>query len=716
MKRPGPPENAPYRTPGRPVEARVADLTARLTLREKIAQLLHASPPIPRLGVPAYNWWNEALHGVARAGRATVFPQAIGMAASFNSALLGRIASAIAVEARAKHHASIRAGLQDENHNPYFGLTFWSPNINIFRDPRWGRGQETYGEDPYLTARLGVAFVRGLQGRDPLRLKASATAKHFAVHSGPERLRHEFNAEVGERDLRETYLPAFEALVREARVESVMGAYNRTQGEPCCGSYKLLDRILRREWGFQGHVVSDCWALKDFHEGHKVTATPEESVALALKAGCDLNCGDLYAKLLGAVKQGLVSEADIDRALGRLLSVRFRLGLFDPEEKRPYAKTPESAVECAAHRRLALRMARESLVLLENRKGLLPLDRNTGSYVVVGPNAVDYESMLGNYNGFPSALRTVAEAVVAKVGPGIRVSVAKGCELTGSGPVWLGDTAIWSRRAEVNIAVVGYSAMIEGEEGCAMEAGGDRTRYELPEVQMELLRQMKAFGRPLVVVVLAGSPVDLSWIRENADAVLFAWYPGAMGGDAIADVLFGDYSPAGRLPITFPVSYDQLPPFEDYAMKGRTYRFMDKEPMYRFGYGLSYTRFEYRKLKLDSDTIRPGQSAGVTVEVRNTGGQAGDEVVQLYVSDLKASVPVPRMHLEGFRRIHLKPGGRKTVRFRLSPAQLSAYDDKGRPCVEPGEFRISVGGGQPDVPASGAQSRILTVKAPASTP
>ena len=704
MKRkPAPP--APCWNPRLPVAQRVDDLAARLTLREKIAQLLHAAPPVPRLGLPAYNWWNECLHGVARAGRATVFPQAIGMAASFNDALMGKVATAISDEARAKHHAAARAG----NRGIYFGLNFWSPNINLFRDPRWGRGQETYGEDPHLTARMGVTFVRGLQGRDPRYLKLAATAKHFAVHSGPERLRHVFDAVVSERDLRESYLPAFEALVREAKVESVMGAYNRTQGEPCCGSFKLLQRILREEWGFQGHVVSDCWAIKDFHEGHKVTATPEESVALALKAGCDLNCGNLYGKLLDAVKKGLVSEAEIDRALKRLLSVRFRLGLFDPESQVPYARIPESIVECAAHRRLALRMARESLVLLENRGGILPLDRTRGPYTVIGPNAVDFEAMLGNYNGFPGTLRTVAEAVVGKVGAGVQVSVAKGCELSGPGPVWLGDATL-CREAAVIIAVVGYSAVLEGEEGCAMDAAGDRSRYELPPVQMDLLRQLKKIGRPLVVVVLAGSPVDLSWIRENAAAVLFAWYPGAMGGEAVADALFGDVSPAGRLPVTFPVSYDQLPPFEDYVLKGRTYRFMEKEPMYRFGYGLSYTRFEYRKLKLDRNTIRPGQSVGVSVEVRNAGLRASDEVVQLYVSDLEASVPVPRLHLEGFRRIHLKPGRKKTVRFTLRPAQLAAYDDEGRPFVEPGQFRISVGGGQPDDAVSGAKSRILTVR------
>lgn len=688
-----------------PIEARVDDLISQMTLREKIAQLLNNAPPIPRLGVPAYNWWNECLHGVARAGRATVFPQAIGMAASFDDALMLKAATAISDEARAKHHAALRV----DNREMYFGLTFWSPNINLFRDPRWGRGQETYGEDPHLTARMGVAFVKGLQGHDKRYLKLVATAKHYAVHSGPEKLRHEFDAVVSERDLRETYLPAFEALVKEAKVESVMGAYNRTQGEPCCGSQKLLQRILRDEWGFSGYVVSDCMALQDFHLTHKVTATPEESAAMALRNGCDINCGFLYSKLLEAVQQGLVTEAHVDLAARRLFAARFRLGMFDAETKVPYARIPESVVECAKHRRLSLQMARESIVLLENRKGLLPLRKDRGIYTVSGPNAVDFESMLGNYNGFPSAMATVAEAVVGKAGAGVQVSVAKGCELTGAGPLWMGEVGNLCRSADANIAVVGYSAVLEGEEGSSLSEG-DRSRYELPAVQLDLLRKLKEAGRPLVVVVLAGSPVDLSWIRENADAVLFAWYPGAMGGEAVADVLFGDYNPAGRLPITFPVSYEQLPAFTEYAMTGRTYRFMTDAPAYRFGYGLSYTSFTYRGLRLSRRSLRAGEPVRVSVTVKNTGKRAGDEVVQLYVGDVEASVPVPRHHLEGFRRVHLKPGQSRVVAFTLKPAALAAYRDDGAPFVEPGDFRITVGGGQPDDPAAAKIATTLTVR------
>lgn len=685
--------------PGLSFPQRVDALVAAMTVEEKVLQLVHTAAAIPRLGVPGYNWWNEGLHGVARAGRATVFPQSIGLAATFHPDLVNRVATAISDEARAKHHAALRQG----NRGQYFGLTFWSPNINIFRDPRWGRGQETYGEDPYLTSRMGVAFIRGMQGDDAKYLKVAACAKHYAAHSGPESTRHAFDARVSPRDLRETYLRAFEACVREGKVEAVMGAYNRVNGEPCCASPTLLQKILREEWGFTGHVLSDCWAIKDLHEGHKVTSSCVESSALAARVGCDLNCGCEYPELVEAVKRGLIGEAEIDRCVKRLFLTRMKLGMFDPERRVPFAHIPASVVNSETHRTLARRAARESIVLLKNN-GILPLRKDLRHLFVAGPNAFDPLVLLGNYNGFAPRMNTVLAGILEKVAAGTQVQWSKGCDISGERPVntefkWLTS---YAPPVDVVVAVVGYNALLEGEEGTEGEGGGDRTRYGLPGRQQEYLEQLKTLGKPLVVVVCAGSPVDLTWAQDNADAILFAWYPGEQGGTAIADVLFGDANPAGRLPITFPRSYGQLPPFEDYRMNGRTYRFMEAEPLYRFGYGLSYTTFRYSKLKL--------RGLEASVEVKNTGDRAGDEVVQLYVRDLTASVPVPRLHLEGFQRIHLKAGQAKTVKFTLQPEQLAAYGEDGRPFVEPGEFEISLGGGQPGDCASGAVTRTLTVK------
>ncbi len=691
-----------------PVAERVASLISQMTLREKISQMLNAAPPIPRLGIPAHNWWNECLHGVARAGKATVFPQAIGMAASFDADLMFKVATAISDEARAKHHQAARLG----NRGIYFGLTFWTPNINIFRDPRWGRGQETYGEDPYLTARMGVAFVKGLQGNDRRYLKLVATAKHFAVHSGPEKDRHVFNAVVSGRDFRETYLPAFKALVTEADVHSVMGAYNRTYGEPCCGSALLLQKILRKEWGFEGYVVSDCWALNDFHTNHKVTATPEETAALALRNGCDIECGQLYGALLAACQQGLVQEADIDRALQRLFTARFRLGMFDPEEKVPYARIRPEVVNCGKHRKFARRMACESLVLLKNN-GALPLGKELRSIAVVGPVAMNSMALLGNYNGFAPRMTSILEGILGKVAPGTQVAYHKGCDVTGGNPTRLnpkgGIDVIPFKDMDAIIAAVGYTAELEGEEGCT-EGDGDRGRYGLPGHQQHLVETLHQTGKPLILVVMAGSPVDLNWAEKHADAILLAWYPGEEGGNAVADVLFGDYNPAGRLPITFVKSYDQLPAFSDYNMAGRTYRFMKGKPLYPFGYGLSYTTFAYSNLRLGSKVIGLDEALTVSVDVRNTGKRDGDEVVQLYVSAQDASVPVPVRHLEGFKRVHLKAGQRTSIRFTLRAAQRAAYAEDGSPIMEPGRYRISVGGGQPGWAASRCVEAVLKVR------
>jgi beta-glucosidase len=670
--------------------------------------MVHTAAAVARLGVPEYNWWNECLHGVGRAGVATVFPQAIGMAASFDTGLMHQVATAISDEARAKHHEALRQGSRAQ----YFGLTYWSPNINIFRDPRWGRGHETYGEDPYLTGRMGVAFVKGLQGDDPKYLKLVATAKHYAVHSGPEQERHHFDAVVTQRDLRETYLPAFKACVVEGKAMSVMGAYNRTNGEPCNASNTLLRKILRQEWGFGGYVVSDCGAIRDIHEHHKVTKTPEESAALAVKTGCDLNCGSIFHSLIEAVQQGLIDEATIDVGLKRLFTARFRLGMFDPPERVPYAEIPPEVVNCQKHRDLALQMARASIVLLKNDNNLLPLRKDLKQVLVVGPNANDMEVLLGNYNGFPADYVTPLEGILRKVSVGTNVHYRKGCHLFKRGEgedQWALGLA---KSSDVVVAVMGLSPALEGEEGDAAysDAGGDRLRIGLPDVQEDFLKRLQETGTPVVLVLLNGSAVAINWAAEKIPAIIDAWYPGEQGGAAIADVLFGDYNPAGRLPVTFYKSLEQVPDFEDYNMKGHTYRFMEQEPLFRFGYGLSYTKFTYTNLRLSGDRIALGDSVTVTVDIENSGGRAGDEVVQLYASDVKASVPVPRLHLEGVRRIHLDPGEKRTVSFDLPEQLFYAYDDAGHPFIEPGDFAISVGGGQPDDPASGALTVTMTLR------
>jgi len=830
----------PYQDPALSIEERVNDLVSRMTLEEKVSQMVYDAPAIERLGIPAYNWWNECLHGVGRAGVATVFPQAIGLAATWDTALMHRVATAISDEARAKHHEALRRGIRDI----YTGLTFWSPNINIFRDPRWGRGQETYGECPYLTARMGVAFVRGLQGDDPKYLKLVATPKHYAVHSGPEPARHTFDARVSERDLQETYLPAFEACVVEGKAFSVMGAYNRTNGEPCCASPTLLDKILRQRWGFQGYVVSDCGAIADIYERHKVVATAEEAAALAVKAGCDLNCGSTYPALINAVAQGLIDEATIDRAVKRLFTARFRLGMFDPPEHVPYARIPYEVNDCPAHRALALQAARESIVLLKNEGNLLPLPKNLASIAVIGPNADSLSVLLGNYNGTPSHAVTPLEGIRRKLSPTTKLYYARGCPIAAGVPTlevipssalrppqadagqtglvgryypqarlegapaltrvdplvdfaWKGCSPLsgkwadpfavcwegflvppvsgtyrlgakglsdyrlyldgellvtyegihhpialtkeirleagrfyalrleyiqrgldpqvqllWAppdadeealaleaaRKAEVVVMVLGLSPELEGEEMPVQVegfAGGDRTDLKLPRPQEELLRRIHALGKPVVLVLLNGSALAVNWAKEHIPAIVEAWYGGEEGGNALADVLFGDYNPTGRLPVTFYKSVEDLPPFEDYNMEGRTYRYFRGEPLFPFGYGLSYTTFAYRDLRLSAPSIAPGEALTVSVEVQNTGQRAGDEVVQLYLRDVEASVRVPLWQLAGFERIHLAPGERRTVSFTLAPRQFSLIDAQGQRVIEPGEFRIAVGGRQP---------------------
>lgn len=852
-----------YLNPDADPAARARDLVSRLTTDEKVPQLMNAAPAIPRLDVPAYEWWNECLHGVARAGIATVFPQAIGLAATFDAPLIGEMAEAIGNEARAKHHQFVRQGLRGR----YQGLTFWSPNINIFRDPRWGRGQETYGEDPFLTGRIGVAFVKGLQGDDPRYYRVIATAKHYAVHSGPEPDRHTFNARPTERDLWETYLPAFRDLVQEAKVASVMSAYNRINGESATASDRFLNDILRRQWGFAGYVVSDCGAVDDIFRRHKIVPTAEEGTALALTRGCDLECGASFRSLKGALAQGLVKEADLDLALERLFAARIRLGLFDPPERVRWAQIPYSVNDAPEHDRLARRVARESMVLLKNT-GVLPLRKDLGSIAVIGPTADDLVSLLGNYNGTPARPVTVLAGIRHAVAPTTRVLYARGVDLVegrqdpraaavvdaahlriapGSAtrgltgryyrgrsfegdPVltrvdariqfrwdrgaptdeliargelpadralasdgysvrWTGvlvppvsgdfemmvtandgvrllvdgrtivdawsDTPVarassglvrleagreypvtleyyeaerdaevrlgWrppstespfdaavraAREADAVVFVGGLTAEVEGEEMRVSYpgfAGGDRTDIALPAIQQKLLEALHATGKPVVFVLTTGSAVGLAWAKEHLPGVLVAWYPGQQGGNAVADVLFGDANPGGRLPVTFYESVAQLPPFDDYAMEGRTYRYFKGEPVFAFGHGLSYSRFEYSGLRLSRERLSPGDPLEAECVVKNAGSRAGDEVVQLYVRAAEPKRPAAIRSLRGFQRIALAPGQQKRVRFALAPERdFASYDEARRAyAVDAGAFEIEIGASSADIRLKG---------------
>lgn len=852
-----------FKDPKAPMEKRVDDLVSRMTLEEKTAQLMNNAPAIPRLGVPAYNWWNECLHGVARAGRATVFPETIGLAATWDQGLAHRVATAISDEGRAKHHEFVRRGKR----NIFQGLTFWTPNINLLRDPRWGRGMETYGEDPYLTGKMAAQFIKGLQGDDPKYMKTIATAKHYAVHSGPESVRHSFDAVVSEADLRDTYLPQFEMAIKEGGAFSVMCSYNRLDGTPACASPLLLQRILRDEWKFPGYVVSDCGAISDIYQGHKFTATAEEGVARALKAGTDLACGNEYEALLPAVKQALIAEQVLDVAVKRLFLARFKLGMFDPQEMVAYSRIPYSVNDSEQHKDLALEAARKSIVLLKNKGGVLPFKKSVKTIAVIGPNADDVNVMLGNYSGDPSAPVTPLEGIRRKLGPGAKVLYARGSDLAENVPVyevvpasalftsdgadrkpglkaeyfaqadfdgkphstqertfartghalvqdpakltpvltridpkidfqwwdgtpdpripdddigvrWTGFLAppvsgtyrlggygfnaweitldgaqiaqfnsiyersyeygtvelqagrlypitvqlhnflndanmqlVWTvpgkdyaqeaidtaKRADVVALFLGLSPRLEGEElKVQVEgfSGGDRVSLNLPKPQEDLLRRIVELKKPTVLVLMNGSSVAVNWARENVSAIVDLWYPGQAGGTAIADVLFGDYNPAGRLPVTFYKSADQLPPFTDYAMRGRTYRYFQGEPLFPFGYGLSYTKFSYRNLSVP-EQVQTGSSVKLAVEVENSGKVTGEEVVQLYVKKVGGGEAAPIRSLEGFLRILLKPGERKSVEFTLTARQFSLVGKHNRRTVVPAVYELSIGGKQP---------------------
>jgi beta-glucosidase len=673
------------------VEQRVNDLIGRLTLHEKVSLMLYNSPAIDRLNIPAYNWWNEALHGVGRAGKATVFPQSIGLAATFDPDLVYRVATAISDEARAKHNEAVKK----ENRQQYTGLTFWSPNINIFRDPRWGRGQETYGEDPFLTSQMGVAFVRGMQGDNPDYLKTSACAKHFAVHSGPEESRHRFNTVPDETDLQETYLPAFKALV-ENGVSSVMCAYNRLYDEPCCGNKFLLDTLLRQEWGFDGYIVTDCWALDDIWLRHKVTDDKVKAAVMAAQAGVNLNCGYLFKFLPEAVDRGMISEKQIDEILKPALRTRFKLGLMGEDKNDPYAAIPVETVNSEKHRKLAYEAVVKSIVLLKNKNNVLPLDKEKlHKLYVTGPTADDNMVLLGNYNGFSGNLVTILEGIINKVDAGTVVDFNQGTLLNGMENF----NGTWqARSSDATIACIGNSRFLEGENGDAFlnENGGDRTSLRLPENQIKFIKKLRkeAGDKLLIVVITGGSAVAIPEIAQLADAILFVWYPGEQGGNAVADVLFGDYNPAGRLPVTFYKGVEDLPPFDDYDMANRTYRYFKGKPQYEFGYGLSYTQFDYSglKVKQEKDTLI------VTFMLDNTGKKAGDEVVQLYVKEESLRQKVPLKSLKGFRRLFLEAGKRKSVRFSIPLEELKYWNSsENRFVSEKTFYEIQVGASSEDI-------------------
>jgi beta-glucosidase len=683
-----------------PIPERVQDLLSRLTLNEKVAMMNHPTQGVPRLGIPDYNFWSEALHGVAGNGRATVFPQAIGMAATWDKGLIHQIATAISDEGRAKYHEALRRnGCTDQ----FQGLTFWSPNVNIFRDPRWGRGQETWGEDPFFTGEMAAEFVKGLQGDHPRYLKVAACAKHYAVHSGPEKDRHTFNAIVSRHDLYDTYLPAFKKLVTEAKVEAVMGAYNRTLDEPCNGSKLLLEDILRGEWGFEGHVVSDCGALSDFHLNHKVTKDATETVALALKRGCDLGCDHVYSEIPEAIARGLITETDVDRALARTLGTRFKLGMFDPAEDVPFTSIGMDVVACDAHRQLAYRAATESIVLLKNKDNILPIKPSARKIFVTGPTATSVEVLLGSYCGLNNQMTTLLEGITGRIPEGMGLGYHAGALLKHPREIKQTWAPYVAQSADVSIVCVGITPELEGEEGSSLLSplNGDRDSISLPDSQVDYIKELAINSAKIVLVVTGGSPIALGEVMDLVDAILFVWYPGMEGGRAVADVLFGDIAPAGKLPLTFPQSLDQLPAFDDYSMTGRTYRYMTAEPLYPFGFGLSYTTFAYRDLRITSPASS-GFEAAVTVE--NTGAVAADEVVQFYLKALDSKLPAPLNQLIGFQRIHLKPGKSQTVTITVKPEMLMLFDENGRQVFQPGKFRLMAGSCSPGArgPALGA--------------
>lgn len=697
-----------WRDPSQPLDARVKDLISRLSLAEKVQQVRNDTKPIPRLGIPAYDFWNEALHGVARNGIATVFPQAIGMAATWDTPLIHEEGEVIATEGRAKFNEFTRA--HNGNSKNCSGLTFWSPNINIYRDPRWGRGQETYGEDPLLTGKIGVAFIRGVQGDNTNYVKAMACAKHFAVHSGPEPKRHSFNTDPPERDFYETYLPQFEMAVREGHVDGVMGAYNAVFGTPCCASQLLLSDILRKQWGFDGYIVSDCGAIEDIYAHHHFSSTPEAGAAAAIQAGCDICCGGDYNALVKAVHDGMITETEVDNALAYSFKARFRLGLFDPPDRVPYSKITMAENDTPEHAALALKAARESVVLLKNN-GLLPLNRSKITRILVtGDNADSLSVLLGNYSGTPSHPITILNGLKEVAGTNVQVTYYRGCPLAirkdESDPLTpeaLAHLKAIVQSADVVVYVGGISPQFEGEAMSRANAyagfnGGDRTRIELPSVQEEFLKALRADGKPVVFINCSGGAVAMPWEAKHLDAILQAWYPGEAGGKAVAEILFGDVNPSGRLPVTFYRRTGDLPDFEDYSMSNRTYRYFNGKPLFAFGHGLSYTKFDYKKPVLNQKSYSAADTVRLTFRLTNTGAIGGDEVAQVYFRHKKSAVSQPKLALCGFTRMHLAAGETAQVTIEI-PAQRFRYWDTGKKqyVVEPGNYELLAGAASDDI-------------------
>ncbi|GGJ38561.1 glycoside hydrolase family 3 C-terminal domain-containing protein [Deinococcus roseus] len=698
-----------YLNPEAPLKERVTDLISHLSLQEKVSQLMDQAPPVFNdvLDIPGYGWWNEALHGVARNGLATVFPQAIALAATWDEKLMHQVADAISDEARAKYQI---AKLNYDT-TRYQGLTFFSPNINIFRDPRWGRGHETYGEDPYLTGKMAVQFIKGMQGDDPRYLKTVATAKHFAVHSGPEGLRHSFDARVSLHDLYDTYLPQFEMTVKEGKVESVMSAYNRLNGVPASASPFLLTDLLRNKWGFQGYVVTDCWALYDLFNGHQYSKNIAEAVAASIKAGVDLECADAFRTgIPQALQQGLLTEKDLDTALERLFTARFKLGMFDPKDRVPYNQIPYSVVDSAENRQLARLAAQKSLVLLKNQNNLLPISSAVKSIAVIGPTASDEDVLLGNYNGTPSESTTLLEGLQeAAQEKGIKLSYSKGSPILGSENPYLPEALQQAKDADLVVLVLGITPHQEGEENESPDnPSGDRKDIRLPQVQEDLLKAVIETGKPVALVLTGGSAQAISYAREKAGAILVSWYSGEEGGHAVADVLFGKSNPAGRLPITFYSGLQDLPDFNDYAIQGRTYRYYQGKPLWGFGYGLSYSSFGYSALALSSKTLSASDGLKVTVQVKNTSQRDGEEVSQLYIRPRNAPAGSPRQWLAGFARTPLKAGESQQLQFQLGLRELGLVNEQGERLMVPGTYDVFVGGSQPsEADFSGQQATFV---------
>ena len=675
-------------------EKTAQNLISQMTIEEKASQMLSTSRALPNYGIEMYNWWNEALHGVARSAKATVFPQAIAMGATFDPTLIQEAADAISTEARAMYNIFNAKGMRTE----YTGLTFWSPNINIFRDPRWGRGHETYGEDPFLTGKIGTAFVSGLQGNHYKYLKVAAGAKHFAVHSGPESRRHSFNAKVSDQDLYETYLPAFKELVN-ANVEIVMCAYNRLNDEPCCGSSTLLNNLLRKNWGFKGHVVSDCGAIYDIRPNHNYTLSDEESVAFAIKGGVDLNCGSLYNLIPSAIKKGFLSESDLDKSLKRLFMTRLKLGILNKVDDNPYDNLNEDFINSDKHIEIARNVASKSIVLLKNKNNILPLSKDINRLFITGPNAANVNTLLGNYNGLSSNIITPLEGITSKVSNGTIIRFNKGVDLIHNNHGRMESSASLAGSSDVTIAVMGISALIEGEEGDAVssDANGDRNKISLPESQIKYLKSLRksAGNKPIILVVKSGSDIDISEIYGYVDAIIYAWYLGEQGGNAIADVIFGDVNPSGKLPITIPKSISHLADYDDYSMNNRTYRFTRHDPMFPFGFGLSYSNFIYSNLSINKHKIKSGDSIELNFEILNDSKFLGEEVIQLYIKDVESSFRTPNSSLKFFKRIKLKPGEKTSVNVIVNKEMYSVINEDGRNKIEKGYYKIFIGGSSP---------------------